>query len=284
MATIEARDVETISSIYRFHNLPKFSIVQGREPSVTYEGDDLQEGEDKLREYCEFIERSGTSAVYTLRVYDTEQSITNKTPYKAAARFVLAERTGNDYLTQPDGKTLIIRNEKTVTGANSDALTRILDGQTKIMEMFMQTLQAQKEDKISAAIGAITERLNEPKDNLSDQILKGLSLIAEKPDIIDRIGFIIRPSAYQNMNATIVQGTDKSEPRAADPEPATLQDQLTEEQEEEYSTKLNDALDKIEDVVGLKGLADIIDALATEPPAVIAKISPEKIKMALKFL
>jgi hypothetical protein len=66
---IEHRDTESLIAAYQYQGCPMFIILAGADVRTKYDGNDLDEGAEKLSNFCNIIENSGTSMVYTLKCF-----------------------------------------------------------------------------------------------------------------------------------------------------------------------------------------------------------------------
>ena len=298
MAVIEHKTMEGVIGAYESSGLTKFAIYQGTEPIMVYDGDDPQEAGDKLETWLNFIHEGGTAAIYKLRVYkDTCKEITNKTGYHAVTRFQLNSSKTDSYEQTPDGRVMVIRDggrKPNMSGTNAQ-MQAILDGQTKMLDLVAKMLEKKEGDRMDKLIGFLEEKSRKPDpDPPIDKLMKLGELIVDKPDIIDRIGYIFRPNIYQRVEQepqqTAVNGTKKKDeptPVADPPEKENTMEEVKELTEEEV-TALNDrldaAMDIIEEHVGLSALVEIMEALSTQKPEKLQKLDADKLNSAFKFL
>jgi hypothetical protein len=84
---------EAILKAYRFNKVPAWAIFVDRTPMFSYEGDELDVGEDFLAEAVDNLIECLGSGYYQLRVYKvvTEKGILNNTPYNYGFKFALLE-------------------------------------------------------------------------------------------------------------------------------------------------------------------------------------------------
>ena len=243
------------------------------------------------------IQQGGTMAIFKLRVYpDNATNITNKTPYRAETSFQLNENDRDGYKTTPDGKVMIIRGENrqiagtaAMSGQNS-TLQAILDGQNKMYELMAKMLQQKENDRMDKLIGFLEQKAQAPVDTPVDKLMNLGQMIVEKPDIIDRIGYIFRPNIYQRLEEPMEQPisgtTAKEAPKQEEAmeetqEPAT---ELTDEQHEALCNRLDAAMDIIEEHTRLELLVEIMEALAKQKPEKLRKLTADKLNSAFTFL
>ncbi len=317
MAVIEFRDQESVIGAFENTGSVKFAIWQGTIPVMVYDekDPDFEEGNtalasDKLSTWLNFIQEQGTTAIYMLKVYpDDAKNITNKTAFRAATRFQLTPSNNNKYENTPDGRVMVIRdnNRPAVngTGGNNSQLQALIEQNKQMMDMFARSLQQQQETKIDKLIGFLEEKSRTPpEEGWDSKLMKLGEMIVDKPDIIDRIGYIFRPDIYTRSfepEVTPISGTAKEpEPKpaaaAADTQNESpkndnnMADETPEEQEltepevQALTDRQNAALDKVEDVIGLEELTEILEALAETDPQKLQKLTVQKLKSALAFL
>ena len=89
-ARIDHTALENVINAYTVTNRPKWAIFAGNEIVGCYEGNDLYEGENMLREWLSMLEAGQSSTVYTLKLYnDKYESIDRKTPNSFSTTFML---------------------------------------------------------------------------------------------------------------------------------------------------------------------------------------------------
>src|SRR5713226_7573381 len=92
--TIQAHDSETVLQMYRSMNVLAFGLFLQSEPLFGAVPETIQEGEQLLEQWLDWIKDSKSAAIYSLRVYrkiTDEADITNKTNYNCSVRFRLNE-------------------------------------------------------------------------------------------------------------------------------------------------------------------------------------------------
>jgi len=90
--TIQARDKDTVIEMYRAMDVRAFGIFAGNEPIFGKAPDSIEEGEQLLCQWLDWIDDSKSAAIYSLRVYrkiTDDADITNKTPFNACINFRL---------------------------------------------------------------------------------------------------------------------------------------------------------------------------------------------------
>ncbi len=264
MAVIEHRTQEGVLGAFEASGMTKFVIWQGNEPIMVYDEQDPDfeannngAASDKLSQYLNFIQSTGTSAIYKLRVYtDDVKSINAKTPPRAVTRFQLSPTDIAEYKQTPDGKMMLIRQQP-APGGNNTALTHRLDNleQTnrELLERLHQAEIKRVEQNFQHQIAGLTqqqqdapdvwtrigESLLEKPDNLDKALghlkdIIGMALNAFRPNK----NFITNQPPAPAPSPVSVNGTNVKEPvkpqeheeEHEDPEqPETLQVPLTEE-------------------------------------------------------
>jgi hypothetical protein len=291
MSVIEHRNQEGIIGAFESSGMEKFAIWQGTVPVMVYDekDPDYEEGNttiasDKLASWLNFIEQGGTTAIYTLRVYPTDtKNISNKTAYRAATRFQLNQAQGAEYKNTPDGRVMVIRDNNrpavSNTGGNNLQIQQLIEGQNKMMELFAKSLENRENDRIGKLIGFLEESARQPpKETMEDKFMKLGELIVEKPDIIDRIGYIFRPQLYSREPAAepIAGTTQQKEPEKPQPMAEHEETPLTAEEEAALTDRMNAALDVLEGHIGLETLTEALEKLS--------KNEPGKLNSLLKWL
>lgn len=140
-ANVEFRTVDSVMEAFRLHETPYFAVFQGTNLKFGNEENDIPDAERILEQNLRWIEDSGTTAVYTLKVYKNIP-ITNKTPYKGSFTFKLDNRdlqqinTGNG---QPP--VYVINGQNRAVGPAPIGTTSIEAKLDKMIELI--TLQMQ---------------------------------------------------------------------------------------------------------------------------------------------
>lgn len=302
MAVIEHRTLDGVVGAYENSGATKFAIWHMTTPVMVYDGDDQTEALHKLEEWLRFIDEGGTAAIYTLKVYpDSATNITNKTPFRAATRFQLSADTGAEYKQTPDGRVMVIRqNQAPAVSGNNAQIQALLDNQNKLMDLMVKNMQQKEADKLDRLIGYLEESTRRPpEETTEDKLMKLGQFLIEKPDIIDRVGYIFRPSLYSREPVQEpINGTQQQEqpaPAQQKQEDPTMEQQqaqateLTEQQELALTDRQNAALDKMEDVVGLQVITEGLEKLSAIPDDKLQKFfallqNEAKLKSVLTFL
>lgn len=85
---------ETVNA-YKQNKIPAFSVGDGRDINIRYNGESMDEGAQLLNLWLNKLDSSGTYQLYQLRLYDgikTGDRITNKTVYDLSFNFRLRKR------------------------------------------------------------------------------------------------------------------------------------------------------------------------------------------------
>lgn len=296
MSVIEHRTAEGVLGAFESSGMTKCAIWQGTIPVMVYDEkhpdfveQSPQAAADQLTTWLNHIEDGGTSAIYTLRVYpDETKNITNKTGYRAATRFQLNAAQGADYKQTPDGRVMVIRDSNrgvgSTGGGNNGMFQQLIDQNRQMMELFTKAMQQQQDTKLDKLIGYLEEKANKPpEDTPLDKAMQIGQMIIDKPDIIDRIGYIFRPDIYTREPAaqpiagteqTQVQPPKKEKPMADQTQ--TTDQVLTEAEEEALTVRMNAALDNLENLLGLEALTEALEKIALK--------DEKKLKSLLMFL
>lgn len=87
---IEHRSANSVLEAYQQYALPNFSIWSGKSLRWKYEGGNGDEGMQMLQNCLQTIQDSGTTTIYTIRVYPAERTkITSNTEYDGSTNFQL---------------------------------------------------------------------------------------------------------------------------------------------------------------------------------------------------
>jgi len=259
---IEHREAESVIEAYADYDKPNFAIFAGKQLRVKYEGGNLDEGMQVLTGFLNQIQRVNTASVYTLRVYDEHAKVTSATPYEGSTTFMISPAV--PVTKNENGVTIIDRGVgATNYGAGmagfqalQQTMTEMMKQNQDMMQMFMQRQQEDKMDKLIAAIQEKADKEPPPKqwwENIGE-------LVVQNPTIIDRIGFIFRPEIYQVAapgtppisGTTQTQSQTQTEPMA----------ELTEAQITALEDRMDAALDKLEDSLGIEKITMALEKLA----------------------
>lgn len=90
--SVQFNNSENIVAAYQLRAVPAFSIYQGKQLMIKYEGSSLDEGSDLLAQFIDMLQNS--AAIYTLCVYEEYQGkINDKTPYHGSWNFRFNDQT-----------------------------------------------------------------------------------------------------------------------------------------------------------------------------------------------
>ena len=101
------RGKDAILRAYRFNKVPAWGIFLGKDPMFSYEGLDLEEGEDLLAQVIDNLIECMGQGTYQLRIYkeiNGDKGITNKTEYNYSFRFQLFDE--DEYNTRNPSRTV----------------------------------------------------------------------------------------------------------------------------------------------------------------------------------
>jgi len=309
-APVEYREKEPIIELYRETNLPKFGIFLkiGTEPKFYYEGTDIEEGTDALEKWLERIEESGMPAEYILRVYNNnEKELSKKSQPKYQTRFQLVPTPSRDLAnskyataTDPTGKTIVVMDQgrpvmNTIGNTSNNAgMQSLIDSNKQVMELLMKMMQKQQDNKMDVLIKLLTDKVNPPvpeKETWEDRFIGLGKTIIDKPDIIDRIGYIFKPEIYQRVEQSLqLAGTEKKEvPNTTSAPELDVKDKIVAEKsetsdlsEDEIYDRTNIAMDKLDAAIGAKQVMEILEIIANSGKA--EKLTPGGVKQMLTFI
>jgi hypothetical protein len=120
---VQCIGIDAVVKAFEYKKTPAWSIFQGRALLHKHEGKDLDESADTLQEFLQMIS-SGSTAIYTLKVYENVEKITEKTGCDGSINFRLVnedtrQRT-NEYFDNGRNK-LLERLEAIEEKLNEDA-------------------------------------------------------------------------------------------------------------------------------------------------------------------
>jgi hypothetical protein len=101
--------VDAVIKAFEYKKTPAWSIFQGRSLLHKHEGKDIEESADTLQEFLEMIS-TGSTAIYTLKVYENVEKITEKTGCDGSFNFRLVNedtrQKTNEYFDNGRSKLL----------------------------------------------------------------------------------------------------------------------------------------------------------------------------------
>lgn len=90
--SVQFNHVENVINAYELRAIAAFSIYQGKQLLLKYEGESIEQGAALLNEFLPNL--SGSAAIYTLCIYEEfEGRINDKTPYHGSYNFKFIENT-----------------------------------------------------------------------------------------------------------------------------------------------------------------------------------------------
>lgn len=98
-SSIDFKGPQSIMAAYDMHaekyGKVYYAVYQGRELKFTYTNGNIDEGADTLKKNLQFLQQSGTKAVFTIRFYDNAKNnkITNADAYIGSFTFQVNEDT-----------------------------------------------------------------------------------------------------------------------------------------------------------------------------------------------
>ena len=90
--SVQAREPETVIEMYKAMACPSFSISQGSQFLFCFENESIEQGVPQLVQVLEWLDDSG--AIYTLKVYDIDSGITDKTGARGSFNFCFYDPQG----------------------------------------------------------------------------------------------------------------------------------------------------------------------------------------------
>lgn len=91
-SAVQIRGAKNVIAAYKSNEAASFAIFCGKDLLTKYQGEDLEEGSEKLGEFVEVIRQAGSGALYQLRQFDEQvKRITNETPWDYSFRFKVCE-------------------------------------------------------------------------------------------------------------------------------------------------------------------------------------------------
>lgn len=266
MAAIQHRTIDGVMSEYEFHELPNFAVILGREPRCSYEGGDMGEGAERLQQYLEMIRDGDSAATYTVRFYEKGMKVNNKAAYKAGTTFMLSERaeTTRDPVS---GAYIIDRTpaKGANVGNNDMLLKQLIDNQNKLFEYIAEKETRAQNDAIGKLIGLYEQKsLQAPeKPDVVERLVELGKVLIDKPEIIDRIGYIFRPSIYQAIDPALALPPQNVNGISNQDKPQEMaQSKFATMTEDQTNESIDNSISTLVDKIGLDRVAEALEKIA----------------------
>lgn len=268
---IEYRDIDGIIEAYDNYDKPNFSIWAGSSLKVKYEGGNMDQGKDMLRNFLSQIQQSATTTVYTIRVYPGEcDNINNKTPYEGSFTFMLGNRA--DSYRNEQG-VIILPGGQQAPAKNNTAETMQL---TERINRLEAELNNEREKRHKAELENIRKEFTnqiaglQQKEEPNKWLEIGEKLI-EKPDGIEKIfnglgSLIDKFIANREVPPIKLAGTEQKNDTMQHEEETHInsEEELTAEEQDLFD-RMDDAIDTIEEKVGTTPLVEALEKIAAMP-------------------
>lgn len=294
---IDYRERENVVQCYEFGKMPNWAIFAGNEIVMPFCEGDLEEGKARLDQYLALLEdNSKTKQVFTLRVYPaTTTNITNKTPYSGSFTFMLNQE--ENLVADPRTGVMIVDLTARPQAGNNAYMDMIM-GRLEKMEqqnaLLLNQLHSNQikslEDKLNTAISGLNDKA--AAEHWSDKLLQNLSDKPEIiPDTIGKIFDIFSKPKKDYLHATPMAGTDqvaptpKAEPKMEqqqqNPAPEEEQEDLSEAEVTALQDRQGDALDILEEKLGIEVLTTFLEQLAAKSEDQLEEWAVQEAQMAI---
>jgi hypothetical protein len=137
---------EAILRAYTFNKVPAWAIFVDRIPMLSYDGDDLHEGEEFLAQAIDNLTESMGNGIYQLRIYKDvpPKGILNTTPFNFGFKFALL--ADDEFNAKAGGPTIAglqkrieeLENDEEEDNTAMGRIGRFLDSRPDVMDFLMQ--------------------------------------------------------------------------------------------------------------------------------------------------
>jgi len=260
MASCDFYDLDGVVSGFRLHNHPYFSLWQGKELKGVNNDDNDTVANEILMDHLKFIKKSGSTALFTLRVHD-EPNINSQTKYIGSLNFRLTDSDNSTMPLKRAANDFVVINQDPAANETNQKLDKLI----QLMELQLATRSVGNAEEISEEYD---EEYDEDEDLSEDElraqseqrverIVTTVSKIIEQAQpvvgkLIDMFGFKFGGS--DAAPAPAVSGTD---PR-------------------DINQKITESIDKLAHTLGPEKLANSLVKLS--------EMSPEKLNSLLQWL
>jgi hypothetical protein len=219
--SVQFQNIESVINAYELRAVPAFSIYQGKQLLIKYEGSDILEGSELLAQFLPMLLNS--AAIYTLCVYEEfSGKINDKSPYHGSYNFKFVENTAGynasnnvlqslqSQLAAMDEKLTRIETEKELS-VNDDSTINSMDriGNIlshplieKLIPVVMGFLQPSEETKKLPAVMAGIETASKGiSKELNEAIINMLSATAESEQALIKLGAVAKkdPGKFKKL-------------------------------------------------------------------------------------
>lgn len=219
--SVQFQNIESVLNAYELRAVPAFSIYQGKQLLIKYEGADILEGSELLAQFLPMLLNS--AAIYTLCVYEEfSGKINDKSLYHGSFNFKFVENTagftanGNILntlqlqLAAMDEKLTRIETEKELS-VNDDSTLNSMDriGNIlnhplieKLIPVVMGFLQPGEETKkLPAAMAGIETANKAFSTALTEAIYNMISATAESEQALIKLGAVAKkdPGKFKKL-------------------------------------------------------------------------------------
>lgn len=155
---IQFRGVDQVLEAYEMNDMSSWSIWNGPDLMFASESDDIDSGADLLKQSIAMLQKGGSDAAYTLKVYkDPPGEIKSNTPYSRAFKFALFDGEGS--------RSPQATRTNNVLGAIND---RFQEMQTAILDRVLAKIDHEDEEdakpeKAPGLMGVINGMLENPQ-------------------------------------------------------------------------------------------------------------------------
>lgn len=219
--SVQFQDIESVINAYELRGVAAFSIYQGKQLLLKYEGTEIGEGADLLNQFLPML--SSSAAIYTLCIYEEYTGkINDKTPYHGSYNFKFSENTpgfnqSNNVLQSVklqlaamDEKLTRLETEKDLAGSDDptlngmDRIGQILSHPLveRLIPVIMGFIQPGEETKkLPAAMAGIGKENYDISQELKEAVLNMLAATDESETALIKLGAVAKkdPGKFKKL-------------------------------------------------------------------------------------
>lgn len=218
--SVQFNHIENVISAYELRAVAAFSIYQGKQLLLKYEGESIEQGAALLNEFLPNL--SGSAAIYTLCIYEEFTGrINDKTPYHGSYNFKFIENTPSynqsstmlqgveskiNALSEKLDRLEVERELSTDDNAlqGMDRIGQILSHPLieKLMPVVMGFIQPKEETKkLPAAMAGINRENYDISRELKEAVLSMLAATNESEQALIKLGAVAKkdPGKFKNL-------------------------------------------------------------------------------------
>jgi len=219
--SVQFQNIESVIHAYGLRCVAAFSIYQGKQLLLKYEGTEIEEGAELLNQFLPML--SNSAAIYTLCIYEEYAGkINDKTPYHGSYNFRFSENTGGYnqsnnvlqsvqlQLAAMDEKLTRLETDKDLSGSEDptlngmDRIGQILSHPLveRLLPVIMGFIQPGEETKkLPAAMAGIETGAKAMSNELTEAVYFMLAATNESEAALIKLGAVAKkdPGKFKKL-------------------------------------------------------------------------------------